>query len=191
MADWVDTDYYLVVDSDTVFLRNVPLFNSAGRPLYATGTEYHKPYFDVFERLVGFPANREYSFTVHHMVYNKHIVREMRDHFPEQPWYSSIIRYVEPQAPWFSESQFNEQDTYGHYIKAIHPEQVNLRPLKWVNISSSPSPALFRRFAKYFDYCSLHAYLRDNVPLKRRARNRMRSEMEILKAQLGMTYRGT
>lgn len=185
MADWVETDYYLVVDSDTVFLRNVPLFNPNGKPLYATGTEYHKPYFDVFERLLGFNANREYSFTVHHMVYNKHIVREMRGRFPDKPWYANIVKYVEPQAPWFSESQFNEQDTYGHYIKALYPDQVNLRPLKWVNVSSKPSRALFHRLAKHFDYCSLHSYLRSNVSLSIRARNRVKSEMEILKAQLG------
>ena len=33
MADKVDTDYYLVVDSDTVFLREVSFFNDRGRPL--------------------------------------------------------------------------------------------------------------------------------------------------------------
>ena len=186
MADWVETDHYLVVDADTVFLRDVPLFNHQGNPLYATGTEYHKPYFDVFERLLGFRANREYSFTVHHMVYNKHIVREMRERFPEKPWHLSIVRYVEPQAPWFSEAQFNEQDTYGHYLKTLHPDEVNLRPLRWANFSLRPSRVLFQHLAKYYDYCSLHAYLREDVSFALRAWYRIRFELMMVKARLGM-----
>jgi Family of unknown function (DUF6492) len=162
MADWVETDHYLVVDADTVFLRDVSLFNHDGRPLYATGTEYHKPYFDIFERLLGFSANREYSFTVHHMVYNKHIVRAMRERFPEKPWHLSIVRYIEPQAPWFSESQFNEQDTYGHYVKTLYPDQIYLRPLRWTNINARPTDYLLRRLAKKYDFCSFHEYLRRN-----------------------------
>ena len=44
MADKVNTDYYLVVDADTVFLREVTFFNSNGKPLYATSTEYYQTY---------------------------------------------------------------------------------------------------------------------------------------------------
>jgi len=184
MADWVETDYYLVVDADTVFLRDVPLFNGAEKPLYATGTEYHKPYFDVFERLLGFSAKREYSFIVNHMVYNKHIVREMRERFPEKPWHLSIVRYVEPQAPWFSGAQFSEYETYGHYIKTLHPDEVNLRPLKWTIVSLRPSCGLFQRLSKYYDYCSLHAYLREDNSLVRRVLQRTRFELKMIKTQL-------
>ena len=186
MADWVETAYYIVVDADTVFLRDVSLLNEAGKPLYAVGTEYHKPYFDVFERLLGFSASREYSFTVHHMVYSRDIVREMRERFPDKPWYSSIVRYVEPQAPWFSESQFSEYDTYGHYVKAMHPEEANIRPLMWANVALEPSPGLFRRLARYYDYCSLHACSRAGVSFPRRARRRLGFELRLLRACLGM-----
>jgi hypothetical protein len=184
MADWVESDYYLVVDSDTVFFRDVALFNLQGNPLYAVGKEYHKPYFDVFERLLGFSANREYSFLAHHMVFNKHIVREMRERFPEDPWHLSIIRYVEPQSPWHSLSQFSEYEIYGHYIKILHPDEVNLRPLKWIDITLKPSSRLFQRLSRYYDYCSLHAYLREDVSIARQIRNRIKFELKMLEAHL-------
>ncbi|MBI4525300.1 MAG: hypothetical protein HY695_15975 [Deltaproteobacteria bacterium] len=161
IADRVDTDYYLVVDADTVFLRDVSFLNSRGKPLYVTGNEYHQPYFDVFEQLLGFSANREYSFIAHQMIYNRSIVREMRCRFRDcSPWYMNIVRYVEPQSPWFSISQFSEQETYGHYLKACHPDEVNIRPLKWGNIPFLPTKNLRFLLARYYDYCSFHLYNR-------------------------------
>lgn len=161
MADKVDTDYYLVVDSDIVFLREVSFFNDKGRPLYAPATEYHKPYFDVFEQVLGFPANREYSFTAHHMVYNRHIVKEMRGKFRyARPWYMNIVRYTRPQHPWFSDSQFNEQETYGHYIKALYPDEVNIRQLLWAIRDVIPNEQLVRRLARQYDFCTFHAWER-------------------------------
>ena len=93
------------------------------------------------------------------MVYNRHIVKEMRDRFqPEAPWYKNIIRYVEPQPPWNSISQFNEQEVYGHYIKAVHPEEVNIRPLRWRNVNVLPNEQMFRQLARTFDFASFHAW---------------------------------
>ena len=161
MADKVNTDYYLVVDSDTVFLRDAAFFNADGKPLYAISSEYYKGYFDVFEQLLGFKASREYSFTVHHMVFNRRIVKEMQDAFMDQkPWYMNIVRYVEPQTPWFSNAQFNEQETYGHYIKALYPDEVNIRLLHWRNIGAVPTERLIKRLSYDFDFCSFHAHLR-------------------------------
>ncbi|MBC8459175.1 MAG: hypothetical protein H8D67_14370 [Deltaproteobacteria bacterium] len=160
-ADIVETDYYLVVDSDTVFLKPVSFFNDKGKPLYAPASEYHKAYFEVFRQVLGFHAQREYSFTAHHMVYNKHIVKEMRDRFhPDKVWYNNIIKYLEPQPLWQSISQFNEQETYGHYIKAVHPEEVNLRPLKFSNITAIPDAAMLQKLAKSYHFCSFHAWAR-------------------------------
>jgi len=160
-ADIVETDYYLIVDADTVFLKPVSFFNGKGKPFYAPASEYHRTYFETFRQILGFHAQREYSFTVHHMVYNRHLVKEMREKFrDEKPWYKNIIRYVEPQPPWQSITQVNEQEVYGHYIKAIHPEEVNLRPLKFSNITAIPDAAMIQELAKRYDFCSFHAWAR-------------------------------
>ncbi len=160
-ADIVETDYYLVVDSDTVFLKPVSFFNNKNKPLYAVATEYHKTYFDVFRQILGFYAVREYSFTTHHLLYNRDIVKEMREKFrDEKPWYKNIIRYVEPQPPWQSITQVNEQETYGHYIKALHPKEVNIRILQFSNITGVPNVAMIQKLAKIYHFCSFHAWAR-------------------------------
>ena len=162
VADIVATPYYLVVDSDTVFLRPVSFFNDLGRPLYATATEFHSPYFDVFYQLLRFHARREYSFTVHHMIYNREIVIEMRNKFrDEKPWWKDIVRYIEPQPPWNHPSQVNEQETYGHYVKEMHPEEVNIRPLQWRNVNILPNEQMIGRLAEQYDFCSFHAWARE------------------------------
>lgn len=161
MADKVETDYYLVIDSDTVFLKKVSFFNDKGKPFYAPATEHHKAYFDVFRQVLGFHAVREYSFTAHHMIYNRHIVKEMRDSFRfEVPWYNNITKYIEPQPPWNSISQFNEQELYGHYIKAVHPEEVNIRTLSFDNVNAVPNAQLLQKLAKHHDFCAFHAWAR-------------------------------
>ncbi len=135
-ANLVATDYYLVVDSDTIFLNDIDFFNENGKPLYAIGTEYLQWYFDTFEKLLGFKAEREYSFTCHHMIYKRDIVLEMLERFSNlSPWYRNITYFVEKQldSPAFvGKLKFNEQETYGHYIKKFHPQGAQLETTEMV-----------------------------------------------------------
>ena len=166
---WVETDdYYLTVDADTVFLNPASFFNSSGRPLYTVGWEFHQPYFDVFERLLGFPAQRDHSFIVHHNVFNRHYVQEMCEAFrPKRPWWRNVLDYVEPCPPWNSRSQFAEPEMYGHYIKARHPEELNIRNLRWQNVRGYPTRGAIRRLQPNYDFCSFQHYLRDEYRLSR------------------------
>lgn len=160
MADHVTSEYYIVIDSDTVFLRPVSFFKE-GKPFYTYATEHFPPYFEVFEKMLGFSAHREYSFVSHHMVMNCELIREMRSRFKEfQPWYLNIVKYVLPQKPWSCESQFSEYETYGHYLKKYHPQEVNMRHLKWSNSGDLPTQELIDRLAQESDYVSFQSYMR-------------------------------
>jgi len=83
----------------------------------------------------------------------------------------NVIRYVPPRDPWFSISQFNEQEFYGHYIKALHPDELNIRELQWVNIVAVPNEQMVRRLAKQYDFCSFHLWERE---ILRKAEERKR-----------------
>ncbi len=181
----VRTSHYLVVDSDAVFLRKVSLFNDAGQPLYAIGREYHAPYFAVFKEMLGFPANREYSFVVHHMVFDRQRVIEMREQFmPDSPWHLNISRYRLPCPPGNSVQQFSEYETYGHWLKARHSEELRLRPLRWTNIAQPPTPALLRRLGRRYDYCAFHFAVRNRSSgLLGKIGERLRLEARILAAR--------
>jgi len=182
VADLVKSQYYLVIDSDTVFLQPVGFFNSSGKPLYAVGTEYHKPYFETFEKLLKVQPNREYSFITHHMVFNKTIVFEMRGRFSQMAnWYDGIVSCQDSPR---SHSLFSEYETYGHYIKMFYPGELNLRTLKWANIPLEPSGNLLERLAKYYNYCSFHLYLREDGTRYKRFKRRVKVELGIKKRQM-------
>jgi hypothetical protein len=157
-ADFVGTDHYLLVDADTIFLRKVPMFRN-GKPLYATSREYNAPYFRTFEEMLGFPAEREFSFITHHMMWSRDIVRELRGAFRGNgAWWEKISAYVEPRPPEMSNAQFSEFETYGHYLKAKHPDELRIRKLRWRNMAGDPTPDVLAQLARKYDFCSFHSH---------------------------------
>lgn len=186
ITDKINTDYYLVVDADTVFLREVKFFNKNGKPLYAISRECNKSYFDAVEQILGFNIEKEYSFIVHHMVFNRRIVEEMRNRFSDlHPWYMNIIRCMRPQGPESTKLLFSEYETYSHYIKVMHLDEFNIRPLRWRHIMVLPTEPLLRRLAKRYDFCSFHECLRRNYnTFLLRSWSRLRTEMSLLKDKL-------
>lgn len=93
IADRIKTDYYLIVDADAVFMKKVPLFSAAGKPLYATDNHIYDPYFKTFESLLGFSVEPKFSFIVHHMLFNTRRIIEMREHISKkQPRMASRAR---------------------------------------------------------------------------------------------------
>lgn len=156
MAGLVATPYYFVVDADTIFLKDVALFEQNGKPLYAPDYSNYQDYFHIPEQVLGFKADWAYAFTVHHMVFSKAIVQEMLSSFTLQPWYRMILRCVGPAA----KHGFNEQEVYGHYLHKYHPDEVNLRSLKMGNFADKPTASILESMAKNYDYVSLHKYMR-------------------------------
>lgn len=178
MADWVETQYFLVVDADTVFLRPVEFFFNLGKPLYATGTEYHKPYFDTIGKILGFHPNREYSFITHHMMFNKALVIKMRESFEKSRfWHDSVSSLVSSND---SLSLFSEYETYGHFIKEFFPDELTIRPLKWTNFAIEPTDKDIKRLSKIYDYCSFHLYSRESKSSIRKFTRRLKFELKLL-----------
>jgi len=166
---WMETeDYYLCLDADMVFLNPVEFFAPDGAPLLTEAWEMNPAYFDTFHRLLGFEADRQCSFIAHHMVFDGRRVREMCMAFrPHTPWWANIVDCVQPRPPWNSGSQFSEFETYGHYLKAVHPEEARTRRLRWRNVDVLPSRRVIRRLQKDYDMCGFQAYLREERRLSR------------------------
>jgi len=166
---WLEReDYYLVVDADTVFLNPVRFFSDEGQPIYTTARESHAPYFETFERLLGFSPQRGASFIAHHMVFRCDRVREMCAAFrPDPVWWRNIADCLEPRPPQFSLSQFSEYEMYGHYIQNMHSSELIRRSLRWRNIAEPPSRRRVKRFTKDFDFISFQEYLRTERRLSR------------------------
>ncbi len=166
LAARLQSKYYLVVDSDVVFVRPVSFF-SQGKPLYAPGSEYHTPYFVAYRELMGREAKREYSFIAHHMVFRSEIVLELLSSFqaPEL-WWKSIANFITPRPPLYSAAQFSEYETYGHFLKERHASEFGLRKLHWLAEAGCPTERKLKLIARRYDFASFHEHQR--VPLSSR-----------------------
>lgn len=160
-GDLVSTPYYLVIDADTVLFRRISFFTKQGRPCLTPAAEHHLPYFETFERLMGFRAKREFSFIAHHMMFQTDIVREMRRRFlGGSKWYENVLSVIMRDETQFGGSLFSEFETYGHYLKSEHPNGFVVRPLKWLDVPFPPSESLICRLSRCYDFCSFHTWMR-------------------------------
>ncbi len=92
-----EDDHYLIWDADTVPLRPLEFFDTQGRMLLTKAAEFHPPYFQTYENLLGRPAQREFSFIAQHMLVQKSVLRELlgeiEAHIPgHENWAWKIMR---------------------------------------------------------------------------------------------------
>lgn len=143
-------DNFLVLDSDTVFLRP-HVFISKNKTLFAMSDEWHQPYFTVASRLLGFKAQSPLSFVSHHMLFKKEKLRNLRKLIEkncETPWDDAIISATDKT----SLSGFSEYETYGNFCLRYYPSET--KQVYWFN--TTDSSFLVKR--SNFKTLSLHNY---------------------------------
>lgn len=122
---------YLIWDSDTIPLRNIPMATLDGKCYLTAKTEYHKPYFDTMERLLGFGKQVEFSFIAEHMVIEVKYMRELVERIGCSPvdgayWFEKIINASSKT----DVGTFSEFETYGSFCSKYHPDVFNIRELR-------------------------------------------------------------
>ncbi len=109
-----EMENYLVVDSDTIFLRPVTFYRKSRYIMHVTKT-YHRPYHELLTKILNLPRTSALSFISHYMLFNKQIVREMRDEIRSHTgldWDEAIMKYISHNTI----SPFSEYETYGNYL---------------------------------------------------------------------------
>jgi FkbM family methyltransferase len=154
IPDLLDT--YLVIDSDTFFVKPT-VFLENEHCLYAYGTEYHIPYFDHMKRLhPSFERTIPCSGICHHMMFQTKYVKELLKRVEEfhgnglEFWQLFLTQVDQKEMPYSGASEY---ELYFHYMFRTHPEHVKIRYLHWVNSPSHVDPA--------YDFISWHWYSRD------------------------------
>ena len=146
---------YLVVDSDTVFLRETTFFDG-DIPLYNFGTEHHKPYFHHMVKLhPSLSKLNEMSGICHHLMFQKDILNDLFDMVEGlhgKPFYDIFLWSVDRNE--ILGSGASEYEIYFNFLQKNYPGRYKIRELKWSNVSSFPETPLD------FDYVSCHWYMR-------------------------------
>jgi hypothetical protein len=177
-----EDDHYLIWDADTVPLRPLEFFDDRGRMLLTKAQEFHAPYFATYEKLLGRPAQREFSFIAQHMLIRKSILRELlaeiERHCPgEENWAWKIMRNLGGEGS----NRFSEYETYGHYLKEKYPETAVFRELPWLRRGASecgrqPSAAALEKLGEEYFYASFE----DSENLYRRSGRKVRDWLRRL-----------
>ncbi|MES2474544.1 MAG: DUF6492 family protein [Verrucomicrobiota bacterium] len=124
--------HYLIWDADTILLRPLDFTAPSGKPYLTTATEYHPPYFETFENLLGRPPLDRVSFISQHQLIDKSILAELlwlisdRD-TSGRGWAWSIMENLRGAGT----NLFSEYETYGHFARTWHPDSCVLRELPW------------------------------------------------------------
>jgi hypothetical protein len=145
---------YLVIDSDTLFLKPTTFIDSNGKCLYATGTEYNKHYFTHMEKLSEkytkvFP---DFSGICHHMMFEVRYITEIFEDIRSihgKEFWKVFLECVDKT----SNSGASEYETYFNYIFKNHEESVKIRHLSWKNCNEILK-------ISDLDFVSYHFYMR-------------------------------
>jgi len=149
-------DRYLVIDSDTYFMKETT-FIERNKCLYNYGTEYHMPYFIHMKKL---HPNFEKVFAnvsgiCHHMIFETKIIKEIFEvveKYKNDKFYNVFINNIDCNEM----SGASEYEIYFNYIFRYHRGDVEIRQLNWVNSASLNND-------KDYHYISRHWYLKKDA----------------------------
>ena len=134
-------EYYLVWDADTIPLREITFFQEDGKPIFDLKPEYHAPYFDSIEKLLGLGKAIPESFIAEHMLMHAGMVREMLACMEKHAdgslkgkrWYEKVLHAASQTG---SPSGFSEFETVGTFVMHRYPEVYAFRKLKTFRFGS-------------------------------------------------------
>ena len=155
--EFCEQEQYVVVDADTIFLKP-RIFTYGDQVMFDTGDSVHLPYRTAYRRLMGFEATAHKSLVAHCMLFEKTVLRELKNHIEAQhnvSWDDAILA----TADYSSASFFSEYETYGNFFLRCHKNR--MKQTYWFNYVCTD----FLRTKHPFWARSLssHAYLRSEA----------------------------
>ena len=116
-----ETEDYVIVDADTVFVAPVCL-RLRDKYVFHRSGQHHLAYFVTFEKLLGYRPQREPSYIVNYMIMNRSLIEELIERIEDRghgrPWHAIILDSIDLNQP----SSFSEFETYGYYMSRFHPD---------------------------------------------------------------------
>jgi hypothetical protein len=151
------TNSFVIVDSDTIFLRDIDFESDLFS--FCKAEEYHKTYLEPIKVLLNTKKTIGYSCISHHMIFNKEIINQLISEI-ENRFNLNFVDAILKVIDYKEASCFSEWDLYANYILLNNPEMCKHRQLKWMDISKIPSKFELKIFKIIYDFVSCHAYRR-------------------------------
>ena len=146
-------DKYLVIDSDTFFLKPA-IFYKDGKCLYSYGNEYNMPYFVHMQKMHEdfIKVDLSKSGICHHMIFETKYIKELINMVEikhNDLFYNVFLK----NATHIIGSGASEYEMYFNYMQCKHPEEIIIRHLNWINTSKLI-------LNSHYDFISYHHHMR-------------------------------
>jgi len=151
------SDSFVIVDADTVFLRDIEFYHDLF--LYSKAEEYHKPYLSPIKKLLNTNETIGFSCIIHHMIMQKETLDQMITEIENNIGYPFVLSVLN-NINYNEASCFSEWDLYANYIISKSPERCRIRQLKWKDIPYIPNLQQMKLLKQSYDFVSCHAYMR-------------------------------
>lgn len=143
-------DNYLIWDSDTVLLHPLEFFDADGNIVFTKATEFHKPYFDTYSKLLSENRNCDFSFISQHMMIQVRLMKELIDRIQKSSlltgeWVWTILKTIKNRNDYGQWAdlrvgrcpEFSEYETYGNFIYNNHPQTATFENKDWYRLHVS------------------------------------------------------
>lgn len=124
-------EHVLILDADTILIRpHVMLWK--GRTVFNHSSGYHRPCFEVLERILGINHPSALSFTAHYVPLSRTIITALKKELETKngcSWYQAILEAVDLEEG----AAFSEQDLYGNYFFLHHRREMSRN--YWFNLA--------------------------------------------------------
>jgi len=160
-------EVFLIWDADTVPLRNIRFVNQDGSLNYYFGSEHHKPYFAMLEKITNLSKLVSFSFIAQCLpLYGDWCLGfcEKVEELTGEDWMTAISLLVSGE----SISEFSEYESLGNWAVSNHLDTMKAtqRSFSWKRIGSSlfgidyaaRHPALMASLSKYYDFLSFESW---------------------------------
>ena len=123
-------DRVVIWDADTIPLKDISFFDSQGNCCYFFGSEYHLPYFENIDRLLGLDKTHQNSFIAQNFPITGNQILAFfscieRRH--QSKWWDAVIESID-----FDEaSGFSEYEALGTFVCSFENKALNLQPGNW------------------------------------------------------------
>ena len=130
-------DLLVIWDADCVPVKKIALFDKNGVPVYMWAGEYHAPYFQMINRLLGLSRIENQSFIIPGFPIRREwvndLIRNIENKHEGRQWFESIIACTDLSQM----SGFSETETLGTWVVNSYPNSWTTSKLSWERFGQS------------------------------------------------------
>jgi hypothetical protein len=123
-------DRIVIWEGDTIPLREISFFDSQGNCRYYFGSEYHLPYFESIDRLLGLDKAHPESFIAQNLPITGDQIRAFFSYIEnrnQSTWWDAVIDSIDFDEP----SGFAEYETLGTFVSSFDKKPLIMQPGSW------------------------------------------------------------